>query len=163
MFPGIEEGTWAFTKIREARANEKDELLKAKKGAPSQPGQADEEEEEVDDDEEEGDEEDEDVKDEKTAVPATGEDGKLAPPQRDHDADSKSPGSQRPSQTPVPMEIDDEEGVYVEDEDDEEGAVWCMKQGRVVEWGCFFALLLVDARSPLSGWRLTNTDNMFMR
>ena len=43
-------------------------------------------------------------------------------------------------------EDDDEEDeelgdVYVEDEDDEEGAVWCMKEGKVVDWGCFFALL----------------------
>lgn len=43
-------------------------------------------------------------------------------------------------------EEDDEEDedmgdVYVEDEDDEEGAVWCMKEGKVVDWGCFFALL----------------------
>ncbi|KAG0641809.1 hypothetical protein HOY80DRAFT_1134997 [Tuber brumale] len=38
---------------------------------------------------------------------------------------------------------DDEDmgDVYVEDEDDEEGAVWCMKEGKVVDWGCFFALL----------------------
>jgi actin-related protein 9 len=33
------------------------------------------------------------------------------------------------------------DGVYVEDEDDEEGAVWCMKEGKIIDWGCFFALL----------------------
>ncbi|RPA98380.1 actin-like ATPase domain-containing protein [Choiromyces venosus 120613-1] len=38
-------------------------------------------------------------------------------------------------------EDEDMGDVYVEDEDDEEGAVWCMKEGKVVDWGCFFALL----------------------
>lgn len=31
--------------------------------------------------------------------------------------------------------------VYVEDEDEEEGAVWPLQQGKVVNWGAFFALL----------------------
>jgi actin-related protein 9 len=50
------------------------------------------------------------------------------------------------------IEVDDEDdldeemgdgGVYVDDEDDEEGAVWCIKEGKMVDWGCFFALLYV--------------------
>ncbi|KAF8473192.1 hypothetical protein BDZ91DRAFT_714159 [Kalaharituber pfeilii] len=31
--------------------------------------------------------------------------------------------------------------IYVEDEDDDEGAVWPIQQGKVVNWGAFFALL----------------------
>ncbi|KAK6501199.1 Actin-like protein arp9 (SWI/SNF complex component arp9) [Arthrobotrys musiformis] len=32
--------------------------------------------------------------------------------------------------------------LFYEDDDDEEGAVWCMDQGRIVNWEAFFALLL---------------------
>ncbi|KAF3910437.1 hypothetical protein ABW20_dc0106434 [Dactylellina cionopaga] len=32
--------------------------------------------------------------------------------------------------------------LYYDDDFDEEGAVWCMEQGRIVNWECFFALLL---------------------
>ena len=39
--------------------------------------------------------------------------------------------------------------VYVEDEDDEEGAVWPMQKGQVVNWGAFFALLWVGFSFPL--------------
>ncbi|EWC44706.1 hypothetical protein DRE_06484 [Drechslerella stenobrocha 248] len=40
----------------------------------------------------------------------------------------------------------DEDGadgkLYYDDDFDEEGAVWCLEQGRIVNWECFFALLL---------------------
>ncbi|KAK6341614.1 Actin-like protein arp9 (SWI/SNF complex component arp9) [Orbilia brochopaga] len=40
----------------------------------------------------------------------------------------------------------DEDGadgkIYYDDDFDEEGAIWCMEQGRIVNWECFFALLL---------------------
>ena len=39
--------------------------------------------------------------------------------------------------------------IYVEDEDDEEGAVWPMQKGQVVNWGAFFALLWVRFSSRL--------------
>ncbi|EPS36969.1 hypothetical protein H072_9446 [Dactylellina haptotyla CBS 200.50] len=32
--------------------------------------------------------------------------------------------------------------IYYDDDFDEEGAIWCMEQGRIVNWECFFALLL---------------------
>lgn len=41
------------------------------------------------------------------------------------------------------IEMPETEPVYVEDEDDEEGAVWPMQKGQVVNWGAFFALLWV--------------------
>lgn len=34
--------------------------------------------------------------------------------------------------------------IYIEDEDEEEGAVYPMQQGKVVNWGAFFALLWVS-------------------
>ncbi|KAJ6262925.1 hypothetical protein Dda_1483 [Drechslerella dactyloides] len=40
----------------------------------------------------------------------------------------------------------DEDGadgkIYYDDDFDEEGAIWCIEQGRIVNWECFFALLL---------------------
>lgn len=166
MFPGIEEGTWTATKIREAREGEKEDLIAKQKAAMG-----------ADQDEDEGDEDDDDEGEELDEV--TGEmrptvDGALAKSPTDGVVDEDGaaaaiagdmnvPKKDEAPATPAKLKIQEstvteveegdgegdddddedmgEEGVYVEDEDDEEGAVWCMKEGKVVDWGCFFALL----------------------
>lgn len=166
MFPGIEEGTWTATKIREAREGEKEDLIAKQKAAMG-----------ADQDEDEGDEDDDDEGEELDE--ATGEmrltvDGVLAKSPTDGVADEDGaaaamvgemnvPKKDEAPATPAKLRVQEstvteaeegdgegdddddedmgEEGVYVEDEDDEEGAVWCMKEGKVVDWGCFFALL----------------------
>ena len=163
MFHGIDEGTWTFTKIREARDGEKEDLIaQAKKQradaaaakAAAMAGSAgpttiiEEDEDAEDDGEEDEDAEEGEVKE------GEAKDGGLLTP-----AAPGPPGDRKEKPAPSPMRIDigdyqddlDEEmgdGVYVEDEDDEEGAVWCMKEGRVTDWGCFFALLYAPLRSP---------------
>lgn len=165
MFPGIEEGTWTATKIREAREGEKEDLIAKQKAAMG-----------VDQDDDEGDEDDDDEGEELDEV--TGEirpivdgvDKSLIDGVADEGGAAAAVAGEMnvvkkeeaPS-TPVKLKMNDsvaieaeegdgegdddddddmgEDGVYVEDEDDEEGAVWCMKEGKVVDWGCFFALL----------------------
>lgn len=170
MFPGIEEGTWTATKIREAREGEKEDLIAKQKAAM---GAIQEEDEGDDDDEEEGDDDVEEVTGETKPVTIDGAPVKSPPEGMDEVTGESSttaatdasiaPKKEETSATPAKLktldsattegeegdgEGDDdddedmgEEGVYVEDEDDEEGAVWCMKEGKVVDWGCFFALL----------------------
>ncbi|KAI5778877.1 actin-domain-containing protein [Geopyxis carbonaria] len=110
MFPGIEEGTWTATKIREAHDGEKAELIAKAGGAAG---------EDEGDDDDEGDGEGE----------GEGEDGGDGEGEGEGDGGEGGEGEEGG------------EGVYVEDEEDEEGAVWCMREGKVVNWGCFFALL----------------------
>lgn len=43
--------------------------------------------------------------------------------------------------TTVANGTEEEEAVYEEDRVSEEGAVWPMKEGRIVDWSCFFALI----------------------
>ncbi|KAA8893247.1 hypothetical protein FN846DRAFT_979753 [Sphaerosporella brunnea] len=130
MFPGIDEGTWTFTKIREARDGEKEHLLAQEKGLRAAAATEEEEEEEGEDEEEEDGGE---VKDSAAAATATPTPG----------AEKKEASAPLQTLADVGMDEDEEmvDGVYVEDEDDEEGAVWCIKEGRVTDWGCFFALL----------------------
>jgi actin-related protein 9 len=127
MFPGIDEGTWTYTKIREARDGEKEHLLAQEKAAAA----AEAEEEEEEEDEEEGEVKEVEMKEGEVKETS-------ATPKKDVEM--------------VDEDVDEEmvDGVYVEDEDDEEGAVWCLKEGRVTDWGCFFALLLVPAPFPTS-------------
>lgn len=161
MFPGIEEGTWTATKIREAREGEKEDLMAKQKAAMG----ADQDDDEGDeDDDEEGEEGEETAGEMRSAV-----DGLQAKSPTDGAADeggatAATGETVKKEGTPAPAKLkqdsataegedgdgegdddDDEDmgedGVYVEDEDDEEGAVWCMKEGKVVDWGCFFALL----------------------
>lgn len=143
MFPGPQSGTFSFTKIREALASEKDELLahaaKAEKKDDKHTVEDDDEEEG-----DEGDEEDEDTEMKDDTTPGTNGGG-LAPPKKD--AGSVTPGGQGQGVTPTPqpMEVDGElaEGMWVEDEEDQDGAVWFMRKGRIVEWNAFFAMLFV--------------------
>lgn len=166
MFPGIEEGTWTATKIREAREGEKEDLIAKQKAAMG----VDQDDDEGDEDEDEdGDEVDELLGDTRPAA-----DGSVAKSPMEGVAEEggvagtttgdtnmlkkeeapATPGKLKTGDFPATEgeegdgEGDDdddedmgEDGVYVEDEDDEEGAVWCMKEGKVVDWGCFFALL----------------------
>jgi len=135
MFPGIEEGMWTFTKIREARDGEKEDLLAQAKGLQIADDDADQADEDEDDDEEEGEVKDGEAKDDE----AKEESAPVAP-------DSKDDPS---TQEDVPDDMDDDmaDGLYVEDEDDEEGAVWCLTEGKVTDWGCFFALLYANTIS----------------
>lgn len=164
MFPGIEEGTWTATKIREAREGEKEDLIAKQKAAMG----VDQDEDEGDEDDEEEGEEAEDAAEKSTGdgVPA-----KSPTEGASEETDAAATGmadttdelkKEETPPTPAKLKTQDstmegeegdgegdedededmgEEGVYVEDEDDEEGAVWCMKEGKVVDWGCFFALL----------------------
>ena len=50
--------------------------------------------------------------------------------------------------------------VYVEDEDDDEGAVWPMQQGKVVNWGAFFALLWVFPPKKLRKRMVIDISNL---
>ncbi|KAI5843585.1 actin-domain-containing protein [Tricharina praecox] len=123
MFPGIDEGTWIFTKVREARDGEKEDLLAQAKGLQSGEDDAEQGDDDDDDDEEEGEAKE-------GGTPATAGQG----------ADKKDePAAQEDMDEDMGEDMGD--GIYVEDEGDEEGAVWCMKEGRVIDWGCFFALL----------------------
>lgn len=167
MFPGIEEGTWTATKIREAREGEKEDLMAKQKAAMG----ADQDDDEGDDDEdEEGEEVDEAVggetrptadgvvvkspmdgiTDEGGVSGATASDTNMlkkeevpATPGKLKTGDSAAAEGEDGDGEGDDDDDEDmgEDGVYVEDEDDEEGAVWCMKEGKVVDWGCFFALL----------------------
>lgn len=163
MFPGIEEGTWTATKIREAREGEKEDLIAKQKAAM---GSIPEDDEGDDDEDDDGDEE----MDDGTETKATSVDGAMTDVAAGKEgtvegavAAATTPEIQvlKKEESPAKKtdvsvvegeevegegdEDEDEEmgedGVYVEDDDDEEGAVWCMKEGKVVDWGCFFALL----------------------
>lgn len=166
MFPGIEEGTWTATKIREAREGEKEDLIAKQKAAMG----ADQDDDEGDEDEdEEGEEVDEllgetrptaDGSVAKSPMEGVTEEGSVAGTTA---GDTNMLKKEEVPATPGKLKTGDfaategeegdgegdddddedmgEDGVYVEDEDDEEGAVWCMKEGKVVDWGCFFALL----------------------
>lgn len=130
MFPGIDEGTWIFTKVREARDGEKEDLLAQAKGLQSGEDDAEQGDDDDDDDEEEGEAKE-------GGTPATAGQG----------ADKKDePAAQEDMDEDMGEDMGD--GIYVEDEGDEEGAVWCMKEGRVIDWGCFFALLYVTISTP---------------
>lgn len=163
MFHGLEEGTWTFTKIREARDGEKEDLIAQAKSQRAEAAAAvaaaaaagtvtiveGDDEDAEDDGEEDEDAEEGEAKDGGLLTPAT----------------PGPPAEKKEKPTPSPMRIDtgdehddlDEDmgdGVYVEDEEDEEGAVWCMKEGRVVDWGCFFALLYAHFLIPSRTTRL---------
>lgn len=163
MFPGIEEGTWTFTKVREARDGEKEDLIAQAKGqraaeaaAARAASQADDavKDEDKDDGEDDGDDddgdEDEDMEDGEAKDGST----PSAPGPLTESKDKTEPSPKTEADGDEDMEDDMGEGIYIEDEDDEEGAVWCMKEGRVVDWGCFFALLWV----LLPCWDSTHTD-----
>ncbi|KAL7267415.1 Actin-like protein arp9 [Rhizina undulata] len=158
MFPGIEPGTWTATKIREAREGEKEDFIARSKAAMVEDEEEEEGEEEGEG--EEGEEREEGKKAEdgentqqKTQAPATAGGERKDKPEdstmvdgdegeeRDHEHDHHEHDHGNEHEDEEDEDMGDGEGVYVEDEDDEEGAVWCMKEGRVVNWGCFFALL----------------------
>lgn len=172
MFPGIEEGTWTATKIREAREGEKEDLIAKQKAAMGSMPEDDEGDDEEDDD---GDEE----MDDGTETKATSVDGAAtegtATAAKDTPTEGAAPATEpstpvlKKEESATPKKPDattaegeeaeaegdedededmGEDGVYVEDDDDEEGAVWCMKEGKVVDWGCFFALLWVPPPPP---------------
>ncbi|KAI5845575.1 hypothetical protein DFP73DRAFT_511979 [Morchella snyderi] len=165
MFPGIEEGTWTATKIREAREGEKEDLIAKQKAAM---GSMPEDDEGDDDDDDDGDEEMDDgtetkaasidgaategttttAKDTPTEGTAPATESSTPVPKKEEPATPKKPDMAAIEGDEAEPEGDEDEdedmgedGVYVEDDDDEEGAVWCMKEGKVVDWGCFFALL----------------------
>jgi len=156
MFPSLEEGTWTFTKIREARDGEKEDLIAQAKGlraAEAAAAAAAEEEDAEDDGEEDDDTEEGEVKEGSGSATA-------ATPEKKE----KIPTDELTPKTIDIEEVDDMDedlvgdGVYVEDEDDEEGAVWCIKEGKVVDWGCFFALLYFPPL--LSRYALTSCQNL---
>jgi len=55
----------------------------------------------------------------------------------------------------IEMPVTENGVIYVEDEDEEEGAVYPMQQGKVANWGAFFALLWVSLHIFRQGWELT--------
>ncbi|RPB10075.1 hypothetical protein P167DRAFT_491600 [Morchella conica CCBAS932] len=165
MFPGIEEGTWTATKIREAREGEKEDLIAKQKAAMGSIPEDDEGDDDEDDDVDE--EMDDGTETKATSVDGAATEG-IATVAKDTPTEGAPPATETSTSVPkkeesaTPKKTDaaavegeeaevegdedededmGEDGVYVEDEDDEEGAVWCMKEGKVVDWGCFFALL----------------------
>lgn len=126
MFPALDPGTYTYTKIREAREGEKEDLIAQSKAAKAAAAAAE------DDGDDEGD--DDEGEEEEPAEKENG--GKKTPPPSEGVKETQMLDEEADLE-----EADLHDGVYVEDEDDEEGAVWCMKEGRVVDWDCFFALL----------------------
>ncbi|KAI5820416.1 hypothetical protein BZA77DRAFT_273932 [Pyronema omphalodes] len=148
MFPGIEEGTWTFK--NQTRDSKKEDLIAQAKGQKAAEAavaratsQADDavKDEDKDDGEDDGDDddgdEDEDMEDGEVKDGST----PSAPGPPTENKDKAETSLKTEADGDDDMEDDMGEGIYIEDEDDEEGAVWCMKEGRVVDWGCFFALL----------------------
>ena len=172
MFPGIDEGTWTFTKIREARDGEKEDFLAQAKGQQSGEDDADQGDDDEDEDDEEGDVKEGEMKEydvkegemkEYDVKEGEVKEGELKEGSTPTPAATSTEKKDEPSaQDDMPDDMDEDmgDGVYVEDEDDEEGAVWCLKEGRVTDWGCFFAMLYATTITPPSLIRADTRQNL---
>jgi hypothetical protein len=67
---------------------------------------------------------------------------KEAKPEEQQQQQQTLPTQPQPQHDGEEMDEDVQEGpTLIEDLEDETGGVWCMEQGRVVNWRAFFALL----------------------
>lgn len=122
MFP-CGDGKYSFHKIREAREGEKDGLAQNKSIQQQQDGDEEEDDEEDDEDD-------------------TQKPGETPGPSKELQEVKDLKPEETRIHDPDEMEEDIETGPQLlEDLDDEEGAVWCMEKGRVVDWRAFFAML----------------------